>query len=685
MAKKVNERVTEKLFEQHLEKQGITEENGWRIEFQTSKNPRLQFTSKTGKGGSGKPDFIITKEGVSNVVIIAEAKANTSKLVKLAHNKISKAKSNINPYAVNGALHYANCVDDVKGIDIGRDFHRLFIGCAGETEEEFEMLMYFIKQGDSEYVEVLNHSLHDINRDFQNTLKEIAQLYENQEDTKTVSKAVKKEIKTDIQISDDDAKNIAQDIHELLRDHAGVPANQKPILISAILLACDNKDFKMNNNVLSFSYKEGNKNITVESGDKATGKKGPSKGYIIVQAALSQAENTGMEILKKAKLESSFKFIETHSALNRDKEINGETQSALNVLCEIIKGEAVYMLPQNKKANLYEMIKKNSINDILGHFYSEFLSYSGGDGKDLGIVLTPSHITGLMVDLIGFKLTDRMYDCCTGTAGFLVAGISKAFNEVKNDPKITNKEEVLDNLRKNAFIGCEVEDHMFTIAATNMILRGDGKSNLFIDSCFNVTETVKALKPTCGVLNPPYSMKDKNYSELSFIAHSLSVVQEGGLVAAIVPKSIFLDKNKKDRVNLLKDHSLVAVITPPKDLFLEVAGTETAIGVFKAHVPHDKDIKTWLCEFDDGYKMFPRQGRLEVGDFKALSKQLLNRFRNREVVEGYSNLVSIEPEMECLYDCWVSTEKATSKDFKLKLKDFIVSGLDFKLKGVIND
>lgn len=662
MAKKLNERLTEKLFEDYLLKQGITQENGWKIEFQKSDNPKLSFISKTGKGGVGSPEFIITKQGCSNFVIIVEAKALTEKLVKLAKNRISLSQANINPYAVNGAYHYAK--------NVSNDYNVLFIGCAGD-ESDFTHNMYFLKQNADDYVEVNNHSLSDLNKDFRNTVIEFAQLY----DSETPITSKKSEVKTEIQVSDDDVKNIAADIHELLRDHGGVQTSQKPILISAILLACDNPNFKMDNNVLSYSYKDGSRTITINSEDTATKTEGIGKGELILKVALDQARNTGMEQLKLAKLESSFQFIKTHSALNQDKNINGEIQSTLNVLCEMILGESVYKLPQNKKSNLYQLIKQNSINDILGHFYSEFLSYGGGDGKNLGIVLTPSHITALMVDLVGFGLNDRLYDCCTGTAGFLVAGISKAFNEVKNNPQITNKEEVLDNLRKTAFIGCEVEDHMFTIAATNMILRGDGKSNLFIDSCFNITETVKALQPTCATLNPPYSLKDPQLAELKFIEHSLDIIKEGGLCAAIVPKSIFLDKNKKLRAQVLQKHSLVAVITPPKDLFLEVAGTETAIGIFKSKTPHNPKIKTWLCQFDDGYDMIPKQGRLDKRGFEELSAELVERFQNREVIPGYSNLVSIESDMECLYDCHEATAKAEVMDFKNKLKDSVVFDL----------
>ena len=37
--------------------------------------------------------------------------------------------------------------------------------------------------------------------------------------------------------------------------------------------------------------------------------------------------------------------------------------------------------------------------DIIGNFYGEFIRYTGGDGKGLGIVLTPKHITDLFAEL----------------------------------------------------------------------------------------------------------------------------------------------------------------------------------------------------------------------------------------------------------------------------------------------
>ena len=65
----------------------------------------------------------------------------------------------------------------------------------------------------------------------------------------------------------------------------------------------------------------------------------------------------------------------------------------------------------------------NGREDYLGRFYGEFVSYSGGDGQALGVVLTPRHITELFCELVDLKPTDVIFDPCCGTGGFLISGI----------------------------------------------------------------------------------------------------------------------------------------------------------------------------------------------------------------------------------------------------------------------
>ena len=65
--------------------------------------------------------------------------------------------------------------------------------------------------------------------------------------------------------------------------------------------------------------------------------------------------------------------------------------------------------------SIYQSIRYHkSGEDYLGRFYGEFMSYSGGDGQALGIILTPRHITELFRDLLDLKPSDTVMDPCCG-------------------------------------------------------------------------------------------------------------------------------------------------------------------------------------------------------------------------------------------------------------------------------
>lgn len=63
--------------------------------------------------------------------------------------------------------------------------------------------------------------------------------------------------------------------------------------------------------------------------------------------------------------------------------------------------------------NIFQAIISNGREDYLGRFYGEFVSYSGGDGQALGVVLTPRHITELFCELVDLKPTDVIFDKTT--------------------------------------------------------------------------------------------------------------------------------------------------------------------------------------------------------------------------------------------------------------------------------
>ena len=51
-----------------------------------------------------------------------------------------------------------------------------------------------------------------------------------------------------------------------------------------------------------------------------------------------------------------------------------------------------------------------------------------------------------------------------------------------DDPTVSE----IDNIYKNNLVGIETQTNMFALACANMIIRGDGKTNLLQDNCFDI-------------------------------------------------------------------------------------------------------------------------------------------------------------------------------------------------------
>ena len=196
------------------------------------------------------------------------------------------------------------------------------------------------------------------------------------------------------------------------------------------------------------------------------------------------------------------------------------------------------------------------------------MRYSGGDGQTLGIVLTPRHICDLFCDLLNIQTTDIVLDPCCGTAGFLVAAMHHMLEKAGADQ---NKRK---NIKKKQLHGFELQSNMFAIAATNMILRDDGNSNIKCEDFLRQNPAQVRLKgATVGMMNPPYSQgtkSDPSQYELSFVEHLLDSLTEGARAAVIVPQSSMTGKTKDEQTfkeNILKHHTLEGVITCNTDTF----------------------------------------------------------------------------------------------------------------------
>lgn len=307
--------------------------------------------------------------------------------------------------------------------------------------------------------------------------------------------------------------------------------------------------------------------------------------------------------------------------------------------------------------------------DVVGQFYGEFLKYTGGDKKALGIVLTPRHITELCALLANVSRDSKVLDICAGTGGFLISAMHQMFKSA-----ITEKDKA--SIKKESLIGVEQQPNMFALAASNMMLRGDGKANLHQSSCFDdaVTEAIKAHRCDVGLLNPPYSQGDADLHELYFIGHMLSCLRKGGIGIAVVPMNCAISPHKA-RGELLKSHTLEAVMSLPDLLFTPV-GAIPCLMVFTAKLPHEtSNKKTWFGYWkDDGYVKTKHLGRVDLyGKWLEIRDRWVETFRNREIVPGEFVVQRVTADDEWCAEAYMETDYSTlsPEAFEAEIKKYV--------------
>ncbi|MDR0485173.1 MAG: N-6 DNA methylase, partial [Elusimicrobiota bacterium] len=298
----------------------------------------------------------------------------------------------------------------------------------------------------------------------------------------------------------------------------------------------------------------------------------------------------------------------------------------------------------------------NSI-DALGIFYHEFVKYSGGDGKGLGIVLTPQHLTEFMCDLVGVNKNSKVIDICCGSGTFLVSAMSRMFKEA-------NLKE-MEKIRKDSLFGIESNDDIYTLAVANMIVRGDGKSNIVNKDCFkqDIIDWAKQKNVNIGLINPPYAQRNK---ELEFVENMLDILTVGGFGAAVLPMSCAVGKKYKQiRERLFKKHTLKAVFSMPDDMFYaNNANVNVCIMVWEARKPHNSDENTFFGYYkDDGFVKVKKLGRIDkFNKWEKIKEEWLRLYRERETKEGMSVKKAVKWNEEWLCEAYMETDYSNFTD-----------------------
>ena len=440
------------------------------------------------------------------------------------------------------------------------------------------------------------------------------------------------------QISSNISKSSSQ-INRILRN---IDSQKRPILLSALMICLYDK------NQFSNDFKNSYLNLNIKN-------------------IIRNIPNTVNDILLNENIDQSKinVLLNELAFINTDKDLN-DTDILKDILIEL-------------ENNVIPLFNKQTSYDIIGKFYEEFLRYAGVANVKKGIVLTPNHVTKLFTNLIDMKTNDIILDPCCGSGAFLIAGMNKLIETIQNST-IANKTDRIKNIKENQLIGFEKSSTMYTLAISNMLFRGDGKSKIFNIDFFDVVaeNIMSEMKPTIGFINPPYGGKDNKTNptktEIQFLERMLDNVSRYGVI--IAPLSTYF-KDEIIRNRILSKHTLKYVINMPNELFTPNAATHTAIAIFETNLPHSNKEVIFYNLREDGFVLSKSKGRTDVyNKWKDIEKDLLDKLKEPNKYNNNTTFVykNVDKDDEWIIQAHMKTDYSnlSDEDFKLTLKQYII-------------
>jgi len=435
----------------------------------------------------------------------------------------------------------------------------------------------------------------------------------------------------------------SMEMHEFMRDEAELEEKEKPLAVAGTLIALKDPIF-------------------AKTYDEYPAADLPEFWIQSIKKVIREAK---LPVAKLDNMTQPFSGIQVHPELR--KPTKGYPKGLLNEIVTMLADKVMPFL------TIYHDF------DVVGAFYGEFLKYTGGDGKGLGIVLTPRHVTELFGLIANVSKDDKVLDICAGTGGFLISAMSQMIKTATTEAQVAD-------IKKKQLIGVEQNPSMYALGASNMILRGDGKANLYQGSCFDaaIIRGVKTHKANVGMVNPPYAKSKEDLHELRFVEQMLDSLAKGGTGIAIVPVSCATAPSTH-KGNLLKKHTLEAVMSMPPELFYPV-GVVTCIMVFTAGVPHaTSNRKSWFGYWrDDTFVKVKNLGRVDRdGTWAEVRDHWVEMYRNREVQVGRAVMHQVDASDEWVAEAYMETDYSALgiADFERVLLDYAMFSLSSSIDG----
>jgi len=304
----------------------------------------------------------------------------------------------------------------------------------------------------------------------------------------------------------------------------------------------------------------------------------------------------------------------------------------------------------------------------------------------VSIVLTPSYVASLLVKLARVNKDSYVWDFATGSAGLLVAAMNEMLIDAKNN--ITSPQELTQKetkIKTEQLLGLELLSSVYMLAILNMILMGDGSSNILnldsikdFDGNYGFGKTDSKFPADAFILNPPYSALGNG---MNFVEKALEMMNKG-YGAIIIQNSSGSGRAKDYCKRILEKHTLISSVKMPVDIFIGKSSVQTNIYVFKVSEKHHKDEMVKFIDFsNDGYSRANRKKGSnnlkdtdnakeryeELINLVRFGKSKLNIFTEREYYEG-----TIDPKNGADWNQSAPIDtKPTLDDFKKTVSDYL--------------
>ncbi|WP_025506758.1 HsdM family class I SAM-dependent methyltransferase [Vibrio parahaemolyticus] len=616
------------------------------------------YYSKSGGKGGNRPDakLLLQDKQLKSFPVLIEYKGYKNKLVKLnkdgqVDNFTAKNEpnfKNIKDYAVNGAIHYANAVlHHTSYTDI------IAIGVTGYKDSsgnlQHEIGVYFVSKdnlGAGQKVGDYTDFSFLSDKHFDAFIEKIKSLSLTDEELDKLKAQREKEIDISLRKLN----------HDIYQNEKGLGENDRVYLVAASIIAT----LGIPNEVPPLEKSE----------LKSQNYKGGRDGDIIVSRITAFLEKKGIPQDKKDLIIRTLS--NTLLTENINRVVDGETQLK-RVFCKIVDDLGIYY-------------KIGLTTDFTGKLFNEMYGWLGFSQDKLNdVVLTPSYIATMLARLARVNKNSYVWDFATGSAGLLVAAMNEMLNDAKNT--ITSPEELAvkeAKIKAEQLLGLEMLSSVYMLAILNMILMGDGSSNILnedsltFDGKYGFGKTGENFPADAFILNPPYSAEGNG---MNFVEKALNMMNKG-YAAIIIQGSAGSGKAKEINKRILKQHTLIASIKMPIDIFIGKSSVQTYIYVFKVNEPHHQYEMVKFIDFsNDGYTRTnrkkssnnlhdtdrARERYQEVIDLVRFGKNKLNILTEREYYEN-----TIDPDNGADWNQSIPSDtKPTLEDFKRTVGSYL--------------